>query len=104
MVAAPSHQGAAGLGGSGQPERPDDTVGPADASKPPHPRRTTPNGTGPAGTQARRRVTRSAGVTLLPAALMGALLLTVSDFAAQRVLAPIQLPVGIRRPPSAGRI
>lgn len=48
-----------------------------------------------AAPQLARRVTRSAGVTLLPAALMGALLLTVSDFAAQRVLAPIQLPVGI---------
>ncbi|MGC5346831.1 FecCD family ABC transporter permease [Streptomyces sp. DT24] len=48
-----------------------------------------------AAPQLARRVTRSAGVALIPAALMGALLLTVSDFAAQRVLAPIQLPVGI---------
>ncbi|MFI1016197.1 FecCD family ABC transporter permease [Streptomyces sp. NPDC020965] len=48
-----------------------------------------------AAPQLARRLTHSAGVTLVPAALMGALLLTVSDFAAQRVLAPIQLPVGI---------
>ncbi|MFI2213213.1 FecCD family ABC transporter permease [Streptomyces sp. NPDC020141] len=48
-----------------------------------------------AAPQLARRLTRSAGVTLIPAALMGALLLTVSDFAAQRVLAPVQLPVGI---------
>ncbi|GAA2247059.1 iron chelate uptake ABC transporter family permease subunit [Streptomyces amakusaensis] len=48
-----------------------------------------------AAPQLARRLTRSAGVTLVPAALMGALLLIAGDFAAQRVMAPIQLPVGI---------
>ncbi|MFC4056234.1 FecCD family ABC transporter permease [Actinomadura syzygii] len=41
------------------------------------------------------RLTRTAGVALVPAGLMGALLLLASDYGAQRVLAPIQLPVGI---------
>ncbi|MGW6455266.1 FecCD family ABC transporter permease [Streptomyces sp. NPDC055078] len=48
-----------------------------------------------AAPQLARRITRSAGVTLIPAAIMGALLLIASDYAAQRVLAPVQLPVGI---------
>jgi iron complex transport system permease protein len=45
--------------------------------------------------QIARRVTGAAGVALLPAAAMGALLLTVADFLAQRAFAPTQLPVGI---------
>ncbi|MFC5156781.1 FecCD family ABC transporter permease [Streptomyces amakusaensis] len=48
-----------------------------------------------AAPQLARRLTRSAGSGLLPAALMGALLLVVGDLAAQRVLAPTQLPVGV---------
>ncbi|MFI2211207.1 FecCD family ABC transporter permease [Streptomyces sp. NPDC020141] len=48
-----------------------------------------------AAPQLARRLTRSAGAGLLPAALMGALLLTAGDLAAQRVLAPTQLPVGV---------
>jgi iron complex transport system permease protein len=42
---------------------------------------------------ARRLV--SAPVTLVPAAMMGALLLLVSDLAARRVFAPTELPVGV---------
>src|SRR5690606_3975302 len=45
--------------------------------------------------QLARRLTGSAGVTLLPAAAMGALLLVSADFVAQRAFAPTQLPVGI---------
>ncbi|WP_241488111.1 FecCD family ABC transporter permease [Leucobacter japonicus] len=45
--------------------------------------------------QIARRLTRSAGVGLLAAGLTGAFLLVVSDFAAQRAFAPLQLPVGI---------
>lgn len=45
--------------------------------------------------QIARRVTGSAGVTLLPSAAMGAMLLVVADFLAQRAFAPTQLPVGI---------
>ncbi|MEE1824741.1 iron chelate uptake ABC transporter family permease subunit [Streptomyces sp. BE20] len=48
-----------------------------------------------AAPQLARRLGRAAGVSLLPSALMGALLLCLSDLAAQRVVAPIQLPVGI---------
>lgn len=48
-----------------------------------------------AAPQLARRVTRSAGITLLPSALMGAVLLSASDLAAQRLFAPIQLPVGV---------
>ncbi|MFJ5778933.1 FecCD family ABC transporter permease [Streptomyces sp. NPDC093094] len=47
-----------------------------------------------AAPQLARRLTRTAGPALLPAALMGALLLTVSDLAAQRLFAPSLLPVG----------
>jgi iron complex transport system permease protein len=32
---------------------------------------------------------------LLPAAITGALLMVLSDFVAQRLLAPAQLPVGV---------
>jgi iron complex transport system permease protein len=48
-----------------------------------------------AAPQLARRLTGSVAVGVLPAALMGALLLTVSDLVAQRLFAPMQLPVGI---------
>ncbi|WP_417581268.1 FecCD family ABC transporter permease [Pelagibacterium sp.] len=48
-----------------------------------------------AAPQIARRVTRAAGVALLPSAAMGALLLTLADFLAQRAFAPTQLPVGV---------
>lgn len=48
-----------------------------------------------AAPQLARRLTRSAGVTLGASAAMGALLLVASDFAAQRMFAPLQLPVGV---------
>ncbi|GLU90904.1 iron chelate uptake ABC transporter family permease subunit [Agromyces sp. NBRC 114283] len=48
-----------------------------------------------AAPQLARRLSRSAGVTLAGAAAMGALLLTASDYAAQRLFAPTQLPVGV---------
>ncbi|KQR01887.1 iron ABC transporter permease [Arthrobacter sp. Leaf145] len=48
-----------------------------------------------AAPQLARRLTRSAGITLLPSAVMGAFLLVSSDLAAQRLFAPIQLPVGV---------
>ena len=41
------------------------------------------------------RLTKSAGVALLPSAATGALLLGVADYLAQRAFAPTQLPVGI---------
>ncbi|WP_062519722.1 FecCD family ABC transporter permease [Demequina silvatica] len=41
------------------------------------------------------RLTRNAGVTLLPSALMGALLLLASDQVAQMMPATLQLPVGV---------
>ncbi|MEV6508618.1 iron chelate uptake ABC transporter family permease subunit [Streptomyces sp. NPDC051642] len=41
-----------------------------------------------------RRLVRSPGPPVVPAAFMGALLLTASDFAAQRVLPQTELPVG----------
>lgn len=44
--------------------------------------------------QIARRVTRSAGVTLMPSALTGALLLLFADWAAQHALV-VQLPVGV---------
>lgn len=47
-----------------------------------------------AAPQIARRLTRSAGVALLPSALMGALLLVSADWAAQHAFA-IQLPVGV---------
>ncbi|MCF6522335.1 iron chelate uptake ABC transporter family permease subunit [Streptomyces sp. JJ36] len=47
-----------------------------------------------AAPQLARRLTRSPGPTLVPAALMGALLLTISDLVAQRLFAPALLPVG----------
>ncbi|MBG0829205.1 iron chelate uptake ABC transporter family permease subunit [Planomonospora sp. ID67723] len=48
-----------------------------------------------AAPQLARRLTRSPGVPLLSSALMGAVLLVAADLAAQRLLAPTQLPVGI---------
>ena len=48
-----------------------------------------------AAPQVAKRLTRSAGVAMVPAAAMGALLLAASDLAAQRVFAPNQLPVGV---------
>ncbi|WP_162795408.1 iron chelate uptake ABC transporter family permease subunit, partial [Nonomuraea lactucae] len=48
-----------------------------------------------ASPQLARRLTRSPGVTLGASALVGAVLLTLADLAAQRVLAPVQLPVGV---------
>ncbi|MDR6437865.1 iron complex transport system permease protein [Paenarthrobacter nicotinovorans] len=48
-----------------------------------------------AAPQLARRLTRSAGIMLVPSAVMGAFLLAASDLAAQRLFAPIQLPVGV---------
>jgi iron complex transport system permease protein len=48
-----------------------------------------------AAPQLARRLTGAAGVAMLPAAAMGALLLVGADFIAQRAFAPTQLPVGI---------
>lgn len=48
-----------------------------------------------AAPQLARRLTGSAGVTMLPAAAMGALLLVSADYLAQRAFAPTQIPVGI---------
>ncbi|WP_420180001.1 iron-enterobactin ABC transporter permease [Paenarthrobacter sp. TA1.8] len=48
-----------------------------------------------AAPQLARRLTRSAGITLVPSAVMGAFLLVASDLAAQRLFTPIQLPVGV---------
>jgi iron complex transport system permease protein len=42
-----------------------------------------------------RPLTRSSGPQLVPAAFMGAALLTASDFAAQRIVPSVQLPVGV---------
>jgi iron complex transport system permease protein len=48
-----------------------------------------------AAPQIARRLTRSSGPGLIPAALMGALIMQASDLIAQRLLAPQQLPVGV---------
>ncbi|AZG45036.1 FecCD family ABC transporter permease [Gordonia insulae] len=48
-----------------------------------------------AAPQLARRLTRSAGVALAPAAAMGAVLLVGSDYIAQHAFAPTQLPVGV---------
>lgn len=48
-----------------------------------------------AAPQLARRLTRSASVAMAPSAVLGALLLVVSDLAAQRAFAPTQLPVGV---------
>jgi iron complex transport system permease protein len=42
-----------------------------------------------------RRLTRSAGATLIPSALMGATLALAADFAAQHATGTLQLPIGI---------
>jgi iron complex transport system permease protein len=47
-----------------------------------------------AAPQLARRLTKSAGITLVPSATMGAALLLVSDVVAQRIIAPAALPVG----------
>lgn len=48
-----------------------------------------------AAPQLARRLTRTAGIALLPAAVTGALLLVTSDWVARQVFAPTQLPVGV---------
>jgi len=48
-----------------------------------------------AGPQLARRLTRTAGVPLLSAALMGAALLLAADWLSQRLAATAQLPVGL---------
>ncbi|MEV4642540.1 iron chelate uptake ABC transporter family permease subunit [Actinoplanes sp. NPDC049548] len=48
-----------------------------------------------AAPQLARRLTRTPGIALAPAAAMGAFLLVLSDWLAQRVFAPTQLPVGV---------
>ncbi|MHA7269556.1 iron-enterobactin ABC transporter permease [Arthrobacter sp. HLT1-20] len=48
-----------------------------------------------AAPQLARRMCGNAGISLLPSAVVGSLLLVASDLAAQRVFAPIQLPVGV---------
>lgn len=45
--------------------------------------------------QIARRLTRSSGVGTIAAGAVGAFLLVLSDFVAQRLFAPMQLPVGI---------
>ncbi|MFF8606764.1 FecCD family ABC transporter permease [Streptomyces sp. NPDC015346] len=47
-----------------------------------------------AAPQLARRLTRSSGPALLPSALMGAVLLALSDLVVQRLFAPALLPVG----------
>ncbi|MFA1543354.1 FecCD family ABC transporter permease [Actinomadura monticuli] len=48
-----------------------------------------------AAPQIGRRIAGAAGAPALPAALTGALLLIAADLAAQTLLAPVQLPVGV---------
>ncbi|MGI5170384.1 FecCD family ABC transporter permease [Spirillospora sp. CA-253888] len=48
-----------------------------------------------AAPQIGRRLAKAPGVPLLPAALTGAVLLQVADLAAQALLAPVALPVGV---------
>lgn len=48
-----------------------------------------------AAPQLARRIARTPGVTVLASASMGALLLVVADLAAQRLLSPFQIPVGL---------
>jgi len=48
-----------------------------------------------AAPQLSRRLVRAAGAPVVPAAFMGALLLSASDFAAQRAVPATELPVGI---------
>lgn len=48
-----------------------------------------------AAPQITRRLTASSAPQLLPTAITGALLMVLSDYVAQRLLAPAQLPVGV---------
>jgi iron complex transport system permease protein len=48
-----------------------------------------------AAPQLAQRLTRTPGIALGPAAVMGAFLLMLSDWLAQRAFAPTQLPVGV---------
>ncbi|AGZ44714.1 FecCD family ABC transporter permease [Actinoplanes friuliensis] len=48
-----------------------------------------------AAPQITRRLTGSPALQLLPTAITGALLMVLSDYVAQRLLAPAQLPVGV---------
>jgi iron complex transport system permease protein len=48
-----------------------------------------------AAPQLARRLTRTPGIALAPSAAMGAFLLVFSDWLAQRLFAPTQLPVGV---------
>nr|WP_315584474.1 iron chelate uptake ABC transporter family permease subunit [Actinomyces viscosus] len=48
-----------------------------------------------AAPQLARRLSRSAGITMVASAAMGALLLGGADFLAQRLLSPFQIPVGL---------
>ncbi|OJF12162.1 FecCD family ABC transporter permease [Couchioplanes caeruleus] len=48
-----------------------------------------------AAPQIARRLTGTAAPQLVPAAVTGALVMVLSDFAAQRLLAPAQVPVGV---------
>ncbi|MBM7365463.1 FecCD family ABC transporter permease [Gordonia hydrophobica] len=48
-----------------------------------------------AAPQLAQRLARSAGITLVVSIAMGSTLLVVADFAAQRVLSPFQIPVGL---------
>ncbi|MET8148734.1 FecCD family ABC transporter permease [Actinoplanes sp. NPDC049668] len=48
-----------------------------------------------AAPQLAQRLTRTGGIALLPSAAMGAFLLMLSDWLAQRAFAPTQLPVGV---------
>lgn len=45
--------------------------------------------------QLAKKLTREGGVAIIPSAFMGAMLLTLSDFAASNLIAPNQLPVGM---------
>ena len=45
--------------------------------------------------QLSRRLARSPGIAILPAMATGAVLLMCSDFLAQRLLSPFQIPVGL---------
>ncbi|WP_082772394.1 iron chelate uptake ABC transporter family permease subunit [Actinoplanes sp. TFC3] len=48
-----------------------------------------------AAPQLAQRLTRTPGIALVPSAAMGAFLLMLSDWIAQRAFAPTQLPVGV---------
>ena len=48
-----------------------------------------------AAPQLARRLSRSAGITMITSAAMGALLLGGANFLAQRLLSPFQIPVGL---------